>query len=84
VPEDVFKHDHALSISLEKTSAAAQDHGVDGAARVTTIRRQTTIESGTERTTAIMARELPKKTRIITPVSTSPMEASFETFLIAN
>ena len=46
--------------------------------------RQTIAESGIGNRTAKVARGLPRKTRIISPVSTSPMEASFTRFLIAS
>src|SRR5579863_5480241 len=47
------------------------------------ISRHTTIDNGTERITAIIARGLPRKIRIMIPVSTSPMNASFDTFAMA-
>ena len=41
-------------------------------------------ESGTERNTATVARMLPRKTRIITPVSTRPMAPSWIRFSMAD
>jgi len=48
------------------------------------ISRQTSMERGTESSTATVARGLPRKIRIIMPVSTSPIAASLVTLLIAS
>ena len=46
--------------------------------------RQTSADSGIESSTANVARGLPRKTRIITPVRTRPMLASLIRFLTAS
>ena len=77
VAEDVFQDDDAVVDEAgEGQSQAAQDHGVDRAPCPSTISRHATAESGTESMTATVARGLPRKSRIISPVSTRPMPAS--------
>ena len=66
-----------LSISREKTSASPPRIMVlIDPPKDLVIIRQTSIESGTASSTAIVARGLPRKIRIIIPVSTRPMVAS--------
>jgi hypothetical protein len=46
-------------------------------------KKHTNAERGMERSTAKVARGLPRKMRIMMPVSTSPIPPSFITFLMA-
>ena len=74
-----------LSMRREKTSASPPRIMVlmEPPMKLT-ISRQTSMESGTASKTATVARGLPRKTRIMTPVITSPMTASRVTLAMAS
>src|SRR6201996_1729150 len=73
------------SIKREKASAKPPNSMVLIEPPMALVRsKHTSAESGIDRRTANVARGLPRKRRIISPVSTRPIEASFTRFLIAS
>jgi hypothetical protein len=82
VAEDVFEHDDAVVDEPGEASARPPRIMVLMVPpSMFAISMHASIESGTDSITATVARGLPRNSRIMMPVSTSPMPASFDQLL---